>query len=333
MNDLLVKMASDLSIPQYARETDKHYAFRVCYSALACWMLFQTQSKSGTTSGVSKHSQTSVVENLLCQYRQYFKLDAQLFPPDINDPNSFSHHIRNVYEETGYLFSDEHNNSIAADYNRTIATGDQFLYFGIPSSSFQMNGLGFFCKTVGCETNLFEAMLRDTLPVNEYLEKKYNWLDFEERDIDIQCLSFFNPTLRKSPSASWERKQTTIATLARDSTRNLYRTFITPEGKMIFADERVDSDNGRLFSSEHRRLYIALKALHEAPVIAWITNLDNTYSSVHISAQLPNREYYFMLLMGWPERNAYDKNWFICKNSLVPIIDKMLANIGVQVRR
>lgn len=333
MNELLVKMADDLSIFRFERETDRHYAFRVCYSALACWMILQTQSKNGIITGVSKHLQTSIVENLLCQYCQYFKLDAQLFPSEKNDPNHFSHHIRRVYEETGYLFSDEQNNSIAANYNRTIGFDGQFLFFGIPNTSFKMNGLGIYCQTAGNETNLFEAMLRDTIPVSEYIEMKYDWLDFEERDFDTQSLLFFNPTLRKSPSASWERKQTTIASLARDSNRNLYRTFITPERKILFADERIGSDNGRLFSSEYRRLYIALKALHEAPVIAWITNIDDTYSSVHISAQLPNREYYFMLLMGWPERNAYDKNWFICKNSLVPIIYKMLTNIGIQVRR
>ena len=332
MNELLLTIANDLSIPQGSGEKDDSFAYRICYSALANWMLFLTQSKRGSDIGISKNAQTETVETLLRQYRKHFHLDPKFFPSVRKDENAFSHHIRRIYEETGYLLNDEQNNSIIATFSRTIETEDGCLYFGIPGTKSNMNGLGLYCDKSGNNSDLFEAMLRDTLPVREYLQYKYNPLDFDDRDINPAELSFFNPTLRKSPSSSWGEKQSTIASLARDSSRNMYRTLITSEGKLLFAGEN-SGDDGTLISSEHRRIYCALKSVHEAPVIAWISTIDDIYSTVHISAQLPNREYYFMLLLSWPERSAYDKNWFICKHTLLPTIEKMLKNIGIQIRR
>lgn len=333
MNDLLTKMSDDLSIPPYGGESATHYAFRICYSALANWIIYLTQSKNGAAVGISKSTQTAIVENLLHKYSNYFHLESRMFPVDGSDLNRFSHHIRRVYEETGYLFSDQQNNSISANFMRTIATDDGFLYFGIPESPSWTNGLGIYCTKPGNEADLFDVMLRDTLTVQEFLAGKYNWLDFDEYDFEPQSMSYFNPFLRSSPSKSWESSLTAKFSLARDSSRNLYRTMYTPEGMLVFAEEPISPDNGKLYSSEYRRLYIALKAWHDSPVIAWINSIDDIYSSIHISAHLPNREYYFMLLFGWPERDAYDRTHFICKNRLISIIERMLTNIGIEIRR
>lgn len=40
------------------------------------------------------------------------------------------------------------------------------------------------------EVDLFEAMLRDTLTIEEYIAAKYNPLDFEERDLNVQDMKF-----------------------------------------------------------------------------------------------------------------------------------------------
>ena len=196
-----------------------------------------------------------------------------------------------------------------------------------------MNGLGLYCPSGMNSVDLFHAMLRDTLSVEQYISTKYTPLDFEERDIEVQDLQFFNPTLHKPPSSSWSDKQITPESIARSSNKSMYRTLIYKDSQILFKEDPLDSDNERLTSSEIRRLYCALKAKYGAPIIAWFNNLDDTYSEIRISAQLPTREYYFMLLFAWPKQNAFNKTRFISKNSILPTIEKMLSNIGIEVRR
>lgn len=333
MNKLLRIMASDLSIAQYSGESDNDFAYRVCYSALALWMLKLTLSSADGIVGISKQTQLTKIEDLLLQYQEYFGMDESCFAGERNKPNMFSHHIRRVYEETGYLLSDESNHSVAANYGRTIHADEGNLFFGIRESGFWMNGLGVYCSTAVNEVDLFEAMLRDTLTIEEYIAAKYNPLDFEERDLNVQDMKFFNPMLRKPPSNSWRIEQITSESVACSSNRVMYRTLIDETNQILFKEEAQDSDRERLAGSEIRRLYCVLKAKYGSPVIAWFNRLDDLYSQIRVSAQLPNREYYFMLLLAWPEQNAFNRTKFICKNDILPTVGKMLRNIGVEVRR
>lgn len=333
MNRLLNIIADDLSIARYSGESDVDFIYRVCYSALALWMLKMTLSSTDGRIGISKQAQAINIEGILQQYQRCFGLNLSCFSDDGNRTHSLSHQIRKVYEETGYLFSDERNYSIAANYGRTIYTGDGHLFFGIPESSYWMNGLGLYCPSGMNSVELFDAMLRDTLSVEQYISAKYNPLDFEERDIEIQDLQFFDPTLLKPPSSSWSAKQITTESIARGSNRSMYRTLIDKDNQILFKEDPLDRDNERLTSSEMRRLYCALKAKYDAPIIAWFNNLDDAYTEIRVSAQLPTREYYFMLLLSWPKQNAFNKTRFICKNGILPTIEKMLCNIGIEVRR
>ena len=215
MNKLLNIIANDLSIVQYFRESDNDFTYRVCYSALALWMLKLTSSRENGVVGISKQTQSLKIEELLLQYQEYFKLNPSFFAHDKNKEHTLSRHIRRVYEETGYLFSDENNHSVAANYGRTIRATDGNLFFGNPESGYWMNGLGIYCPTAVNDVDLFEAMLRDTLTIDEYITVKYNPLDFEERDLDVHELNFFDPTRPKPPSSSWHTEQITDKSIAR----------------------------------------------------------------------------------------------------------------------
>lgn len=333
MNRLLDIIADDLSIVQYSGESEADFIYRVCYSALALWMLKMTLSSTNGRAGISKQAQATNIEGLLLQYQRYLGLNTTCFSDGGNRTHMLSHQIRRVYEETGYLLSDERNYSIAADYGRTIYTEDGYLFFGIPESNCRMNGLGLYCSSAMNSVDLFDAMLRDTLSVEQYISARYNPLDFEERDIEIQNLQFFDPTLPKPPSSSWSTKQVTTESIARSSNRSMYRTLIDKDRQIRFKEEPLETDNERFTASEMRRLYCALKAKYGAPIIAWFNKLDENYSEIRVSAQLPNREYYFMLLFSWPKQNAFNKTRFICKSNMLPTIEKMLCNIGVEVRR
>lgn len=333
MNKMLNIMADDLAIIRYFGESDGDFIYRVCYSALALWMLKLTLSSTEGQVGISKQAQTAIIEEMLLHYQKYFGLNTTYFSDVDYRMHSLSHHIRKVYEATGYLLSDERNYSIIANYGRTIYTDDGYLFFGIPESDYRMNGLGLYGSVAVNSVNLFDAMLRDTLSVEEYIASRYNLLDFEERDIEVQDLQFFNPTLSKPPSSSWNTKQITMESIARSSNKVMYRTLKVKENQILFADEPLEADNERLTAYEMRRLYCGLKAKYRAPIIAWFNELDSTYSQIRVSAQLPNREYYFMLLFAWPEQNAFNKTRFICNNKMLPTIEKMLGNIGIEVRR
>lgn len=333
MNKLLNIMADDLSIMQYSGESDDDFTYRVCYSALALWMLKLTLSSTDGQVGISKQTQTTNIEEILLQYQRYFGLDKSYFTNERYRTHALSHQIRKVYEGTGYLLSDERNYSIAAYYGRTICTDDGYLFFGIPDSNYRMNGLGIYCPVAENSVNLFDAMLRDTLSVEEYIAARYNPLDFEERDIEIKDLQFFDPTMPKPPSSSWIRRQITAESIARSRNGSMYRSLIDKDGQILFAEEYLEADNERLTASDMRRIYCALKAKYGSPIIAWFNELDDTYSKIRVSAQLPNREYYFMLLFAWPEQNAFNKTKFICKNNMLSTIEKMLSNIGIEVRR
>lgn len=333
MNKLLSIMANDLSIVQYSRESDNDFTYRVCYSALALWMLNLTLSSVNGVVGISKQTQSSKIEELLSQYQDYLGLNISYFAGDKNKAHMFSHHVRRVYEETGYLFSDENKYSVVANYGRSIYADEGHLFFGIPKSDYWMNGLGIYCPAAVNDIDLFDAMLRDTLTIEKYIAAKYNPLDFEKRDIDVQDLKFFNPTLPKPPSNSWHTVQITNESIARSSTWTMYRTLIDETNQILFKEELPDPDKERLTALEMRRLYCALKTKYGAPIIAWFNRLDDLYSQIRVSAQLPNREYYFMLLLAWPEQNAFNRTKFICKNNILPTVEKMLCNIGIEVRR
>lgn len=95
-----------------------------------------------------------------------------------------------------------------------------------------MNGLGLYCPSGMNSVDLFDAMLRDTLSVEQYISTKYTPLDFEERDIEVQDLQFFNPTLHKPPSSSWSDKQITPESIARSSNKSMYRTLIYKDSQI-----------------------------------------------------------------------------------------------------
>jgi hypothetical protein len=72
-----------------------------------------------------------------------------------------------------------------------------------------------------------------------------------------------------------------------------------------------------------------LKRYYKNPLKVLVINKDDEYSKIKLSGHLPNREYYLMLLLSWPERSAYDKTNFIIKNALIKDISTILENIGL----
>jgi hypothetical protein len=328
MSDFLRIIARDLSIDPYYGESDSDYCYRVCYSALALHLLYSARSVDSGRMGISKKSQTEWVQRVLTEYEKHLNLDISRL---IRESNSFIAQCRKVYEETGYLISDGSGWEVVASYGQTVPVGDGQLYFGIPNEIAFSLGLGFYTDTPQNEAALFDTFLRDTLTSDEYIAGLYNPLDFDYRDIDQSTLEFFNPSLKKPPSSSWGTEIRARRTVARSNTYSaMYRVICEDDGKLLFADISPLSAKDSLTSYETRRLFFALKEQYGEPAVAWFNKIDEKYYEIRLSAQLPNREYYFLLLCTWPKNDAFDRITYVTTTETLPTIEMVLHNIGIK---
>jgi hypothetical protein len=331
VNDILNAIADDLRIHRFHQETDDSFAYRLCYSALGQWCLSLARNSSNNDVGTSKKNKTSALNNLIDRYCLIFPSLSDKFVSHNNQRKDFSNYIFNIYNETGYLLIKD-NKIVLANYGRNIKIGNQHLFFGIPDSSYAVNGLGIFSNNSNYTVTLKDFLIRDDLTWEEYFSSKFDLFDFIDIDIDSSVLEFFDPRSNWTPSQSWGPELKTDFSLARESVRGPYYqvTSAAPPGLKfvpINPDHYVDSFVAR----EYRRLIFALKAHYESPLPALIVKIDDEYSLIRLKGLLPNREYYLLLLISWPQRNAFDQTNFIIKNDFLIDVISVLKNIGIKI--
>lgn len=331
-NDLLKAMSVDMGIIRHQNESDESFAYRLCYSALGQWCLSTAMNSSGDITGTTKHNQTIVLNDLMSRYCELFPQITSRFIDLSNRQNNFSVSIRRVYEETGYLLTDSNNHNKIANYGRSVQIGSKFLFFGFPSGFYEVNGLGIFTNTADDYINVKDFLIRDSLSSEEYFNTRFDPMDFDERDVDLSELEFFNPKSKNVPSRSWVKKTETDCTVARKKETGPYYRIMRISDKIQFANEPIEQQNDSFTSYEYRRLYYALKAHYDRPLSAIVTKLDELYSTIHIGGHLPNREYYLMLLLSWPKQGAFDKTNFIIRNYLLTDVAEALVNIGIEIK-
>lgn len=333
MNELLTAMSTDMGIDRYRGESEDSFIYRLCYSALGQWCLRTAQSSSGGIIGTTKHNQTIVLNELMLRYSELFPTVANRFVDTSNPQLSFPVHIRRVYEETGYLLTDDNNRNRLANYGRSIPIGNTALFFGIPNTTYAVNGLGAFTNPTAYKVSAREFLIRDDLTWEEYFQSQFDIIDFYDRDIDLDELEFFNPLSNNVPSQSWGRRMETDCSVARKSEIGpFYRVMRIADAPLQFADEPEELQNDSFTSYEFRRLYFALKAHYNNPLKATISKQDAEYSKIRVGGHLPNREYYYLLLLSWPLNNAFDKVSFLIRNDFIPEVTAALINIGIEVR-
>lgn len=146
MNELLEIMADDMMIKKIINESTESFSYRICYSALGLWCLKMAQNVKDGKVGCSKRYQTIVINDLIEQYKKIFPQISDLINFPTSAKQSFSIHVRNLYENTGYLNTDSNGRNKISNFGRSILLGNKCLYFGIPNHKFEMNGLGVFCS-------------------------------------------------------------------------------------------------------------------------------------------------------------------------------------------
>lgn len=332
MNDLLNRMSVDMSIRRFKNESEGSFVYRLCYSALGQWCLSTAQCSFGANNGTTKHSQTIVMNDLIARFSKLFPFISNRFIDTSNQQVSFPVHIRRVYEETGYLLTDDSNRNNLANFGRCIQIGSKSLFFGLPNTSISMNGLGMYTNPTKYSISTKDFLIRDNLTCEEFFHSRFDPIDFYDRDINLSDLEFFNPKSNNAPSQSWGKKIETDCTVARKfETGPFYRVMKMSDDSLQFVDEPVEQQNDSFISYEYRRLYFALKAHYGKHIKATITKLDDVCSRISLRGHLPNREYYFFLLISWPEKNAFDKLNFIIQNDFLPEAITSLTHIGIEI--
>lgn len=333
MNELIKIMADDMKIRPYTGETDGSYEYRVIYSALGLWCLKSALSEKEKKREISKNAQTMLLHRLLekylllCPASKRFLLTSQTADAAVQ--------IRNLYEQTGYLITKDNNYNTLNNSGETVKISDEeTLYLGIPNEEYTLNGLGIYCKEAKHEISLNDFLIRDNLSPEEYLLANFNPCDFEARDINLDELEFFNPFYCGRLSEAWRKYRNSDMTIARKNTIGpYYRVMEDNDGNILFAEENSTNELNAMTGAEFRRIYIALKEYYLNPMRVLICPIDNEYSYIRILGQLPNREYYYLLLNSWPKYKFTDRNNFIIRNTLTVQTIKILKNIGFEVRK
>ena len=203
MRHLLGKMKQDMGIERYDNEQRDSYLRRICYSALGQWCLHLADNVQDSRVGTTKHNQTIVLNELLHSYTDIFPCINDYFTVPDQREDSASVFIRKLYEQTGYLITNDDNRNQVANFGRIIRFFDRNLYFGLPPEDYEMNGLGVFANCDGFEQDLADYLIRDSLSPLEFLKKQYDPVFFTERDLELSEVEIFNPMQNDAPSKSW----------------------------------------------------------------------------------------------------------------------------------
>lgn len=332
VNKLINVMAMDMEIQPYTNEPDASFEFRVVYSALGLWCLRSALGNKDNEKGISKNAQSILLHDLAEKYVSlYPKIKSSVFISRSADIAVF---IRNTYEQTGYLLTQENNSNILNNSGETVRFSDNtYLYLGLPDQKFTINGLGIHIEEKRTEISLKDFMVRDDLTPEEYLQVRFDECDFDTRDIDLQELEFFNPFYYGNLSSLWHKQIKSDFSMARKGPAGpYYRVIRKSDGTYLFADDDSTEDFDSLTGKEFRRNYIALKKYYDNPMQLLICPIDEKYTHIRILGQLPNREYYYLLMNAWPKNDFNDRNNFIIRNELTSQTADVLGAVGFAAR-
>ena len=333
MNKLIKIMAYDMGIRPYDGEPEGSYGFRIIYSALGIWCLESALCERGGEKGISKNAQSILLHNLAEQYSDLCPDSREkLFGYRKSDIAVF---IRNLYEQAGYLLTLENNYNVLNKSGETVELSeDDYLYLGLPPWGFSIQGLGIHSKNNGNSIDLSDFLIRDSLNVEQYIAVNYDDCDFEQKEININELEFFNPCYYGKASNAWCRHMPTNMTMARRSINGpYYRVKRDEDGILIFADEYSSGDIDSLTGAEFRRLYVALKHYYDNPMQILVCPINERYTHIKVLGQLPNREYYYLLLNAWPKNDFADRYNFIISNKLTAQVSTVLEKVGFSIRK
>lgn len=320
-------MAKDMKITSYANESQNSFTYRVLFSALGQWCLYMLKEGRENRYGKTKHYQTELLNNLIQKYNEiYPETREQLTLED----SSLSLLIRHIYEETGYIFTDEFNRNHLNRTSMCVDFGNRKLSLNLAHNA-EINGLGIYNDLSTDCISWREFIVRDNLTVNQYVNANFEIVSFDKAQNQLDDIQYFNPLSQLSPSQSWGTKAYTNYTIGRKSAIGPFYLIQNYDGEIFCCLERASDTSETITAFEYRRMYFALKAYYNNPVKMRVHRVDSEYSRLRFSAHLPNREYYLLLLLSWPDKYAGNKTEFLVKNVFLEFITEVMMNLGIKV--
>ncbi len=332
MNELWEAMSKDMRIVPFHGENEGLFHARLGFSGLGLWCLKLAQI-SEHESPVSKQFLSRTIDEIASQFCSLDPSIKQYLTNNESQREQLATFIRRLYEETGYLLVNNDNRDELAFRGRTVATGRDYLFYGLPETISVVRGLGIYSAEAGDSYAISDSLIRDDLEPAAFFQSCFNLCDFTEKDVELDQLEYFDPRKRGAPSTCWGKAFDVDATIARKHIYGPYYRVIRHEGETLFWDEPSEGNNDSLTSGEYRRLYFALRVHYNNPVLALLIAIDETYSEIRFQGFLPNREYYLLLLMAWPKRSVFDKAQFIIHNDTLDTLLPIIRKLGVEIRR
>ncbi len=325
ISPLFQQIGHDLNISRYTTENDVDYEKRLVFSALGCWALSLVKNNPHTSKTLITRTLNSLTKNFI---QEDLRLSSFFIADDDPNQNIDVKIIRLSYEAMGYFLLNDDNTLSIANYGRGLKVSDSFMIFGMPNCFRFMTGLGVFddkCYYEECAENI---LVRDSLTFQEYINSEYDEASFYALN-DSDGIEFFNPTHKGKISESWTDHPATKFTIAKTLDRQYYK--IISLGEKILRCEQIDGPSESLFGYDYYRTIHSLRAYYEHPSYAEISILDSRYALLKIFNRIPNREYYFILMMSWPVFKINRLGGFIVPLQNLPILKKTLERIGIKI--
>lgn len=326
MDKLIEQISCDLSISPYSGESDESFCQRIIYSALGIWCLNYANRMVENQTGISKNALTRKLTALLDSYLNIFPNMQNYFKSN----NSIGLQIRQVYEELGYLILEDQRLK-PAPFGRGIKlNNERYLYYGLPNSFEYMSGLAIVTSGAKYVDSITNVLVRDEISPIAYVKANYDPVYFDKWEPVVDGLLFFDPLHTGNISSSWKNEPTTELSIAKNEQLNVFYRVICKDGKILYyISEKVLSDKESIFGYDYRRLYYSLKYFYGNPFSIKINEVDEHYIKIKSYGRFPNREQYFLSLIGWALNDFDNRDAYIVRKDFYHVIKEAMLKIGI----
>ena len=326
MDKLIEQISCDLKIPTYSGESYDAFCQRIIYSALGIWCLNYTNRMVENQTGISKNALTRKISTLLDSYLNIFPNTQNYFKSN----NFVGLHIRQVYEELGYLILDDQMLKTAPFGRGLKLDNERYLYYGLQNNFEYMSGLALVTSRAKYVESITNVLVRDEINPIAYVKANYDPVFFDKCDSVVDGLLFFDPLRSGNISSSWIDEPTTELTIAKNEQLNVFYRVICKEGKILYyLTEKVSSDKESIFGYDYRRLYYSLKYFYGNPFSIKIDEVDENYIKIKSYGRFPNREQYFLSLIGWALNDLDNQDAYIVRKDFYHVIKEAMLQIGI----
>ena len=332
---LISTMAKDLKIDKIENESDKHYAARVIYSGLACWVKATTFDKaitetSETQSGTSKKYIHDRCEKVLTEFMRRFPEAEEWFYPEKKktDPVSL---VRDRLYGSGDLLDIgfQTHAGLIKHYEEKLDPGLCQIKGVITQPGGFYSGISVLKRTEKVEEPENDITANDsTLWLNQFIERAW----WKKGDLQDEQMEYFDPYQPSRNNMLWKSGKpayTAGLILSRRSiNKSSYEYILEKREAGNTFHHRMDPHFQEM--REYRRVMFVLRAIANNPAPALAAgNTKNVHLKLNVF--LPNKELAILEALSWPCNSIDDKLEWDMPLDVWNYIRSNLLRLGLKV--